>query len=337
MVTPRTSPHLTAPCSLTDATGRLNPDAVGWTTQPMHNTDRIGHGRVGFGRNKRWEYWAVTTPDHVVALTVSSIDYAGVNNFWVLDRRTGQEINQDAVTPFGMGTTLPGSLDAGPTTFRSKSLTITITPEADGTRLQARGKRVDVDIVAALPEGHERLGVVVPWSDHLFQYTVKDVARPASGSLRIDGVEHRLGGGEAWATLDHGRGRWPRSITWNWGAGSGRCGAHEIGIQVGGKWTDGTGATENSLLIDGRLTKIDQLDWAYDQADWRVPWRVTGSGVDLTFAVEHVRHVATDLKVIRSRTWQCFGTWSGTVTDAGGQSYDVTDVFGWAEHVEQLW
>lgn len=37
------------------------------------------------------------------------------------------------------------------------------------------------------PERHERLGVVVPWSDRLFQYTVKDPARPAVRRLTVDG------------------------------------------------------------------------------------------------------------------------------------------------------
>lgn len=337
MSTPRPSPRITSPSSLTDAAGRLNPAAVGWTSEPLHNTDRIGRGRVGRGRNKRWEYWAVTTPDHVVAMTVSDIDYAGVGNLWVLDRATGNEINQDAITPFGRGVKLPGTLDAGPATLRTRGLDLTVTPQPGGTHLQASSARVEVDIRAALPDVHERLGVVVPWTDRLFQYTVKDVARPATGSVRIDGVEHRLPDGNSWATQDHGRGRWPRSITWNWGAGCGRADGHDIGIQVGGTWTDGTGATENALLIDGCLTKLGELAWSYDREDWRAPWRVSGPGVDLTLTVEHVRHAATDLRIIRSRTWQCFGTWSGTVTAADDQSYDVSGVFGWAEHVEQLW
>ena len=53
------------------------------------------------------------------------------------------------------------------------------------------------------------MGVVVPWSPPLFQYTVKDVARPAAGRLWVDGLEHAVPAGESWAVLDHGRGRWP--------------------------------------------------------------------------------------------------------------------------------
>ena len=35
-----------------------------------------------------------------------------------------------------------------------------------------------------------------------------------------------------------------------------------IGLQFGGKWTEGTGMTENAPCIDGRVSKISQeLEW----------------------------------------------------------------------------
>src|ERR1051325_8683196 len=48
------------------------------------------------GRNKRWEYWGVVTPTHVLALTVSSLDYAAVHEVWVLDRESGRTWGADA-------------------------------------------------------------------------------------------------------------------------------------------------------------------------------------------------------------------------------------------------
>src|SRR5690606_23325261 len=41
-------------------------------------------------------------------------------------------------------------------------------------------------------------------------------------------------GEDSWAVLDHGRGRWPYRISWNWGAGSGRSHGRVVGLQVGG-------------------------------------------------------------------------------------------------------
>ncbi|XTZ13159.1 hypothetical protein ACQSSU_16520 [Micromonospora echinospora] len=47
--------------------------------------------------------------------------------------------------------------------------------------------------------------------------------------------------------LDHGRGKRPYAMTWNWAAGAGPGRA----IQLGGAGTDGTGSTENALVVDG--------------------------------------------------------------------------------------
>ena len=328
-----TEREITRPVSLTLPNGRLNPEACGWTRTPLITSDAVGRGHVGRGRNKRWEYWAVTTPTHVVSLVVSHLDYAALHAIWVLDRRTGETVGQDAILPFGLGASLPGTLGASPARARAPRLAIDLEEVPGGTRLRARGKRVRVDVLAHRPDGHESLGVVVPWSQRLFQYTVKDLARPATGTIWVDDRAVELPAGESWATLDHGRGRWPRRVHWNWGAGSGRNGDHVLGVQVGGRWTDGTGAVENSLLVDGRLHKIsEELRWSYDTSDWLRPWQVSGESVDLTFTPEFVREDSTDLKIVASETHQCFGSWRGEVLGV-----PVDGIFGWAEDVRQLW
>ncbi|MGC4153145.1 MAG: DUF2804 family protein [Propionicimonas sp.] len=329
--------EITTPISLTTPTGHLSRAAVGWTRTPLITTDGIAHGRVGALRNKRWEYWAITTPSHVLAVVVSDIDYAGVNSLWLLDRATGAPVAVEVITPFGAGVELPGTLGAGPIRLDTKRLQVTIAEVDGGTRIRASTDRVRVDAIAHRPIGHECLGVVVPWTDRLFQYTVKDVARPATGTIWLDGIAHALPEDDSWATLDHGRGRWPHRVQWNWGAGSGRTDGRVLGLQVGGKWTDGTGSTENSLLVDGRLYKIGQeLVWRYDTDDWLAPWRVTGKGIDLVFAPEYDKVSSTDLKLISSRTHQCFGTWSGQIA-VDGLTVRIADLFGWAEEVHQRW
>ncbi len=330
--------EITEPIPLTRPDGRLNPHAVGWTRNTLINTDHIGKGKVGRGRNKRWEYWAVTTPKHIIALVASDIDYAGVNEIWVFDRSTGEEIGYNAISPLGKGVSLPGTLEAGPSRVKVGKISISIDEEPAGTRLRATGPRLDIDILAELPAGHERLGVVVPWTDRLFQYTVKDVARPATGTVKIDEVIHEIPAGDSWATLDHGRGRWPHRVHWNWGAGSGHSNGHVVGVQVGGKWTNGTGSVENSLLIDGRLHKIsEELVWDYDTNNWLDTWRVSGARVDLTFTPFHVKESQMDLKVLSTSGHQCFGHWNGTMTDDSGTPVQIINVLGWAEDVRQQW
>lgn len=327
--------HIPDPAPLTLPNGRLNRAAVGWAAQPIIDTSGIGRGR---GRNKRWEYWNVATPTHILALTVSHIDYACVPEVWVYDRATGEQRGRAATIIPPRGTILAPSLEHGDSSTRAPGITIDITERPGGTRLQAEIDGVAFDVFAALPAGHERLAVVVPWSDTRFQYTVKDLARPASGSVTIDGITHPVPEGESWAVLDHGRGRWPYDIAWNWGAGSGRSGGRTIGVQVGARWTSGTGVSENAVFVDGRMHKIHgEVEWSYDLERWREPWRVSGGGLDAVFEPFHNKQTRTDLVVLMGHTDQCFGYWSGNFTTADRERIEFDGLVGWAEDVHNRW
>ena len=138
---------------------------------------------------------------------------------------------------------------------------------------------------------------------------------------------------------DLGRGIWPYAIRWNWAAGSGRSSdGRLIGLQFGGKWTEGTGFTENALCVDGRLTKIGkELEWTYRWDDPMQPWRLRSDDVDLTLTPYFDRYDDTDLKVIKMEVHQCFGTWSGTVRDADGLVHRIDGIDGFAEEARNRW
>ncbi len=218
------------------------------------------------------------------------LDYATLSQVWVLDRRSLGEVDLSAVTPLSRGVTLPASLGDGPATASVPGIEAEIAEERGGTRIRATTARVQIDVLAERPAGHEAMGVVVPWNDRRFQYTVKDVARPARGTITIDGIAHELPADESWATLDHGRGRWPYRMNWHWGAASGRQHGRTVGVQLGGLWTDGTGSTENALSLDGRVHKLGgELEWRFDADHWLRPWSITGDRVDLRFEPFHDR------------------------------------------------
>src|SRR5690625_1260930 len=202
-------PEISAPTTLTDDGVRLNPAAVGWARQPIIDTASLGRG---FGRNKRWEYWNIMTPTHVLALTVSHIDYACVPEVWVLDRARGTTWGRSGAVIPARGTSLAPILEQAPSTALTKQLRIRIEEADGGTHLRAEIPGVRFEVFAERPDGHERLALVVPWSKKRFQYTVKDVARPASGTLTIHGVTREIPRGSSWAVLDHGRGRWPHRV-----------------------------------------------------------------------------------------------------------------------------
>ncbi|GAA3202090.1 DUF2804 domain-containing protein [Actinocorallia longicatena] len=319
--------EITEPVALCLPDGRLNPGAVGWSRRPLHDT-----ALKGWGRTKRWEYWCVMTEGALVALTVSDLDFIGVNGIYFAADGL-PPVTSEAIAPFGLGTRLPASLGGR---AASRLPRIEIVDGADEIALRSQGK-IEVDLTVRRPAGHETLNVVVPWSERRFQFTSKQTALPATGTVRTGGREYVFGA-DSWAVLDHGRGRWPRDMVWNWGAASGRTGGHVVGLQFGGKWTAGTGMTENALCVDGRITAIPrELTWSYDAADEHAPWTITGPGVDVVFTPFHRRAVDVNALLLRNRTVQQFGRYSGVIEPSPGERVTVDGLRGWAEEVTMRW
>jgi hypothetical protein len=313
--------------------GKLNPRAVGWSRFPRHR-DNL----TGWGRNKRFDYWCVFTPDVVLAFSISDTDYKSGFSLFCLDLATLKSVADAEVQWLQRNHAMSAPWGTRPIVGSGKRVDVGIHPCDGGVRLSANSERVAADLFVEIGEDHESMGVLVPWSDRVFQYTRKDNCLPVTGRISFDGREHVVGGAGSYATMDHGRGRWPYSIVWNWASASGVTDGHEIGLQFGAKWTDGTPSTENSLRIDGRIEKIsDELDWVYDPGDWMAPWQIRGSGVEVEFRPVFHRASRFDKKIVLSREDQVFGRFSGTVTSRSGRTYRVADQFGWAEEVHRRW
>ena len=328
--------ELTAPVELCTAGGRLNDDAVGYSSSLVH-VPNLPRGPRGWGRNKRWEYWAIITPDHVIGVTIASLDYAGLVQLYLVDRRSDDDnvIADDRLFPLARGIELP---DAVPPFVAGAGgeIEMRFRYGTDTDRLRLRSPRVHFDL-EALPGG-DVLAVVIPWSPTRFQYTVKDVARPIRGELVVDGETFNLDAGDCFAVLDRGRGRWPYRMTWNWAAGFGRGDDTSLGLQMGGKWTVDTPGTENALFVDGRLNYIDQeLRWQYDADDPTAAWQIRGKRIDATLTPFHLRRDDTNALVVASRTRQAFGHWSGWAIDDDGQRHSLDGLVGFAEEAHNRW
>ena len=114
-----------------------------------------------------------------------------------------------------------------------------------------------------------------------------------------------------------------------------------VGLQFGGKWTEGTGHTENGLCIDGRLNKIgNELEWAYDWGHPTRPWRVRDpihERVDAVLTPTHDKHSRTNLGLLSMEVHQCFGMWAGRVVTDDGEEIAFDGVIGFAEEARNRW
>jgi hypothetical protein len=322
---------------------RLNPAALGWSRRPLHRANLQGH----FGRNKRWDYWAILAGDVAVSAVYADVDHLGLADVWWAELDTGATGGHAIFTLGSDDFVLPDRPGTAPLRVNRDGLDLAIVDDDRGTRLaaswtEADGRRGELDAFVTQPAGHESLNVVIPWSDELFNYTSKHQARPATGSLAVGDRRWDIGGRghDAWGVLDVGRGRWPSEITWNWGGGAGRSGRHVVGLQFGAKWTEGSGYTENGIIVDGRLSKLgNELDWQYDWDEPMKPWRVADPGgqLDVTLVPRHDKHTRLPGRDKGSETHQVFGTWSGRLRTDDGLELELRDLQGFAEEARQEW
>jgi hypothetical protein len=333
--------EITQPTALCLSDGRrLDAGALGWSRRPLLTANLRGKPL----RTKRWDYWAVLTDDVALAVTYADIGYLGLVAVWWVDLRSGESGGREVTVPAARGVSLPDRPGSAPLRYRSSNLDLDLVDGPNGTRIVGRwtepdGSRSSMDVEVELPPGHESLNVVIPWSDQIFQYTSKHQARPAHGHLSVRGSEHSLDGG--YGVLDVGRGRWPYSSRWNWGGGAGRAtDGSLVGVQLGGRWTRGTGMTENGILVDGRLTKIGaELEWAYDWDAPMQPWRVLhpDGSLDLTLTPRYDRHARVQALALATEVHQVFGRWSGHVTTDEGRLVEVAGINGFAEESRSRW
>lgn len=324
---------------LCDSRGRLNPDAVGWSRYPLHNCNLSKN----FMRKKRWNYWCIVTDRFLFSATLSDIDYLGLAFIYFLDFKTRYFHEVTVTRPLGKGCSLPDKV-SGSIYFEDEKLKLSFVDRDDKTCIKVNcpdfdGKELNVDLAAVLPEGHETLNVVIPWSDRKFQFTSKQHSLPAEGEITLGDDSYNAEGG--FACLDFGRGVWPYASMWNWAGGTGISKGHTIGLNFGAGWTDGTGMNENGICINGRLAKISEdLIFTYDRKDFMKPWKIKTAvtdRIDVKFEPFYERLAKTNAIILASEVHQMIGYFSGTITDEEGNRYSFEKFPGWAEEHRARW
>jgi hypothetical protein len=330
--------ELTEPVLLCNERGDLNPDAVGWARTPLVTANLRGH----WPRKKRWNFWNWISPDFVFSVTVADIDLVSFCAVAFIDLRDGQSIERMDIRRSGFAR-LPEDVERD-LAWESPKMSYSLHHDDDiGVAFSCsdvQNVAVRADFVVRRPRGHESLNVVVPWTRTRFQLNSKHNTLPCEGTITVGNRRFEMHPDRCHGVQDWGRGIWPYRSFWNWGVATGVHAGRSIGVNMGARWTTGTGSNENGVWLDGRLHKVmEDLMWIYDSSNWKAPWRVRAphSGmIDLTFTPSYVKTTGLNLGVFASGGTCVFGTWDGII-HAGGREIAVDRLIGWAEEFAHRW
>ncbi|WP_050607691.1 DUF2804 domain-containing protein [Clostridium niameyense] len=329
--------------NLCDDRGNLQARSIGWSRNPIINCNLKYHQF----RKKKWNYWYMLNKDCLFSVTISNVDYLGMVFAYFYDFNTGEFIEKTLICPLGKGCSLPDKvLDT--TEFYHNKMNIffrwnkykkimNIITECKNFN----GRNLTANFKVHYNEEQETLNVVIPWSKSKFQFTSKQTCLPVEGQIILNNKKYIFHTNDSFAGLDFGRGVWPFKIMWNWATASGIQDGRTVGFNLGAKWTDGTGITENALFINGKIIKIsEKVIYHYDENNLMKPWSITtetSDKVSLKFTPFYDRLAETNAIILNSKVHQMIGEFSGYIKDQQGNVINVNDLRGCAEEHYAKW
>ncbi|MGZ3478559.1 MAG: DUF2804 domain-containing protein [Polyangiales bacterium] len=302
--------------------GRLDPRARGFSPFDRLRANLSGN-RL---RKKRWNYWCASSEEAFFAVTIADVDYLGLVVVSLLDVATNTWT--EIARPYRVD--LPDRVRADIAVVRG-GLAVAIRERGDVTTLEVDHRELSASL--AIDRRSESLNVVIPWSDRRFQLTCKAVALPVRGEVAFTKSRRRYTFDHA--CLDYGRGVWPYRTHWQWASAA----RGDVGFNLGGSWTRGSGMTENALFVGGRLHYIgEELDLDFDSQG--IPRRFRNGRVDLAFTPQLSRAPGLDLGVLGAQLRWGYGWFDGRI--ARGERLGLDDVLiqrmrGWSEDLRARW
>ncbi len=341
--------EITSPSPLLTHQGQLS--QVGWSRQPLldcnlENARFYALRPLQRFRIKRWDYYAIFTPHSFFSATIADLGYAGNVFVYTLDFATGELHEEGIVVPLGLGIHLPRDSRSGETAFANKALSLRFQAEPGQRRLDIdwpayhNGRGVKAQINLACPPEHQSMTIVIPIPPKRFYYNRKINNLPASGHITYNGQRQDLDPASSLGSLDWGRGVWDYRSFWNWASASGFLpDGRRIGLNLGCGFGDLSQATENAIILDGALHKLDLVPFDYTPGKYMRPWRFKDSQgrLDLTFTPFKERLATTDLGPIHSKVHQMFGRYAGRAVLDTGETLEIQDLVGFAEEHHAAW
>jgi hypothetical protein len=340
--------EITVPGTLLDERGELA--HAGWARRPyldcnLEKARSVPLRALQALRLKRWDYYAIVTPECFFSATLAHLGYVGSVFVYILDFAKSELVEENLLVPLGRGIHLARNSDAGESWFDNGRVRVAFEFREDTRRVQVRwpnfdsGRGIAADFTLRCSPQHESVVTMTPMGRRRFFYTRKINCLPGEGWIEHGHVRIELRPTQCLGTVDWGRGVWPYQTTWIWGSASAFLESGQtVGFNMGAGFGDAR-APDNAVILDGRVHKLDQIGYEYVREALTRPWRMTSCDgrLRLEFAPFKERVARSNLLLVMSEVHQIFGHYSGTLTTDDGQAVTLRDVVGFVEEHRARW
>ena len=342
--------EITENIPLLDENGHITKE--GWAKKPYWSYDRTKI-KARKHRIKEWDYYAILSQKSGfgLAFTVSDMGYMGFASILFLDFNNKFYKSIDSLILFPMGKlSQPEKSDEGIVSYKDKKMSISFETKGNERLISFASdslvdfygnKGIEGRIALKRPNGEDSIAIATSWKEQrtAFYYNQKINCMTAKGEFKIGSKIYRFDENYDTAVLDWGRGVWTYKNRWYWSSLSSYINGKRFGWNLGYGFSDRTPATENAIFYDGKLYKLDQVEFIFDRNDYLKNWKIIDNEgkLDIAFTPIFNRQSKTDLYFIKSIQNQIFGYFNGKVKLDDGRFLEINNLLGFAEDVYNAW
>jgi hypothetical protein len=230
--------------------------------------------------------------------------------------------------------------DEGDADFRNGRVRLRYSVKPARRRVQCvfknfqNGKTLTADLLMKQPK-MDSMCIATPWKENpkAFYYNQKINCMPVKGKVNFDGRDYLFDGETDMAVLDWGRGVWTYDNIWKWGTCSTCIDGKTFGLNLGYGFSDRSSASENVILYDGKIHKLDEVSFMIPKDeqgnnDYMSPWTISSNDGRLEGVFMPIidRSAEIDMKLIASKQHQVFGHLTGTAILDDGTEIKMRDL-----------
>ena len=320
----------------------------GWARDalPIYRRADVRGSRL---RIKEWDHYLVSNSRFALSLTISNYSYMKYASASLIDFVKRSETTKSTMPVISRATLeMSESSLSGNTSFSGPGFGIFFNNDSGRRTLICHvdkfGGEGPLSAKILLPdEPAESIVTATPFEKpNQFYYNRKILGMSASGEVIYGGKTWEFDAGDSAATLNWGRGIWPRRSVRYWSAGYGELDGAKFGFNLGYGYSKHP-TTENAIFYNGVIHKLEKavfyIPVREGARDYLAPWRITSSDgrIEMDFEPQMDRSQRRDTGLFHGERHQVFGNFSGTATLDDGTVLEIRDFFGFVDSSENKW
>lgn len=324
----------------------------GWAKRPYWEYDRkrIKASKL---RIKEWDYYSILSQkeEFGLAFTISDMGYLGFSSITFFDFSNNFYKSVDSISFFPMGRlNLPTKSENGVVKFQDKNVNIFIETKNNRRKIKFysssiedlyKNKGIEGELTLVSPDSDDSICIATSWKEKrtAFYYNQKINCMLVKGKFKIGNKIYSFDENSDLAVLDWGRGVWTYKNRWYWSSLSSYVNGKRVGWNLGYGFSDRTPATENAIFYEGKIYKLDLVEFQFDKKDYLKKWKIKDNRgkLDLEFTPILDRSSKFNFLIIKSIQHQVFGYFNGIAKIDNHKTLEIKNILGFAEDVFNAW